>query len=119
MQKFRKSFPEVKTGLIVFRALGSLTKTEFDFLSIQATKATSRLVKNAHKKGKEIHVWTVNDLQTALSMIEVGVDNIITEKPDFIRNLLRTWNDFTDTEKIALWLRNLILEDDPALVAKL
>jgi len=119
LQTFRKSFPEIKTGLIVFRALGSLTKTEFDFLSIQATKATSRLVKNAHKKGKEIHVWTVNDLQTALSMIEVGVDNIITDKPDFIRNLLRTWNDFTDTEKIALWLRNLIIEDDPALVAKL
>ncbi|MBA7680471.1 hypothetical protein ES703_88787 [subsurface metagenome] len=119
LKKFRKSFPEVKTGFIVFRALGSLTKTEFDFLSIQATKATSQLVKNAHQKGKEIHVWTVNDLQTALSMIEVGVDNIITDKPDFIRNLLRTWNDFTDTEKIALWLRNLILEDDPALVAEL
>ena len=119
LKKFRKSFPEIKTGFIVFRALGSLTKTEFDFLSIQATKATSRLVKNTHKNGKEIHVWTVNDLQTALSMIEVGVDNIITDKPDFIRNLLRTWNDFTDTEKIALWLRNLILEDDPALVAEL
>ncbi len=119
LKKFRKSFPEVKTGFIVFRALGSLTKTEFDFLSIQATKAKSRLVKNAHKNGKEIHVWTVNDLQTALSMIEVGVDNIITDKPDFIRNLLRTWNDFTDTEKIALWLRNLIIEDDPALVAEL
>jgi len=119
LKKFRKSFPEVKTGLIIFRALGSLTKTEFDFLSIQAKKATSRLVKNAHQNGKEIHVWTVNDLQTALSMIEVGVDNIITDKPDFIRNLLRTWNDFTDTEKIALWLRNLILEDDPALVAEL
>ncbi len=119
LKKFRKSFPEVKTGLIIFRALGSLTKTEFDFLSIQAKKATSRLVKNAHQNGKEIHVWTVNDLQTALSMIEVGVDNIITDKPDFIRNLLRTWNDFTDTEKIALWLRNLILEHDPALVAEL
>jgi glycerophosphoryl diester phosphodiesterase len=119
LKKFRKSFPEVKTGFIVFRALGSLTKTEFDFLSIQATKATSRLVKNAHQNGKEIHVWTVNDFQTALSMIEVGVDNIITDKPDFIRNLLLTWNDFTDTEKIALWLRNLILEDDPALVAEL
>ena len=119
LKKFRKSFPEVKTGLIIFRALGTFTNTEFDFLSIQATKVTSRLVKNAHQNGKEIHVWTVNDLQTALSMIEAGVDNIITDKPDFIRNLLRTWNDFTDTEKIVLWLRNLILEHDPALVAEL
>ncbi len=107
LQKFRKSFPEIKTGLIVFRALGYLTETESDFLSIHATKATSRLVKNAHKNGKQIHVWTVNDLQTALSMIELGVDNIITDNPEFIKDLLRTWNDFTDMEKITLWLRNI------------
>ena len=69
--------------------------------------------------GKEVHVWTVNDLQTALSMIEIGVDNIITDDPEFIQNVLRTWNDLTDTEKIALWLRNLILDVDPAMVADL
>jgi glycerophosphoryl diester phosphodiesterase len=119
LQKFKKSFPAVQTGLIVFRALGRLMRTEADFLSIHATMATSRLVKQAHRNGKEIHVWTVNDLQTALSMIEVGVDNIITDKPDFIRNVLQAWNDLSDTEKIALWLRNLIVNVDPELVGEL
>jgi glycerophosphoryl diester phosphodiesterase len=119
LQKFKKSFPEVKTGLIVFRALGRLMRTEADFLSIHAAMATSRLVKKAHRRGKEIHVWTVNDLQTALAMIEVGVDNIITDKPDYIRNVLRAWNDLSDTEKIALWLRNLIVDVDSELVGEL
>ncbi|MGD8286812.1 MAG: glycerophosphodiester phosphodiesterase family protein [Desulfobacterales bacterium] len=119
LQKFRESFPEVKTGLIIFRALGNYAAVECDFLSIHAAKATSRLVKTAHQNGKEIHVWTVNDLQTALSMIEVGVDNIITDDPEFIQKVLRTWNDLTDTEKIALWLRNLIIDVDPAMVAEL
>ena len=52
-------------------------------------------------------------------MIEVGVDNIITDDPEFIQKVLRTWNDLTDTEKIALWLRNLIIDVDPAMVAEL
>jgi glycerophosphoryl diester phosphodiesterase len=119
LQKFKKSFPEVKTGLIVFRALGRLMRTEADVLSIHATMATSRLVKQSHRHGKEIHVWTVNDLQTALAMIEVGVDNIITDKPAYIGDVLRAWNDLSDTEKIALWLRNLIVDVDPALVDEL
>jgi len=117
--KFKKSFPQVKTGLIVFRALGRLMRTEADFLSIHAAMATSRLVKKAQRNGKEIHAWTVNDLQTALAMIEVGVDNIITDKPDYISNVLRAWNDMSDTEKIALWLRNLIVSVDSDLVGEL
>ena len=115
--------PRVELGSgyarFVFRALGRLIRTEADFLSIHATMATSGLVKRAHRNGKEIHVWTVNDLQTALSMIEVGVDNIITDKPDYIRNVLRAWNDLSDTEKIALWLRNLIVDVDSELVGEL
>ena len=119
LRKVKQSFPEIKAGLIVFRALGDLAQTKADFLSIHAAQATPRLVKEAHHNGKEIHVWTVNDLRTALSMIEVGVDNIITDDPEFLQSLLRTWNDLSDTEKIALRLRHLFLEDDQTLVADL
>jgi glycerophosphoryl diester phosphodiesterase len=93
LKKFKALFPEVKIGLNVFQALGDFTESEVDFLSIDAAQATSRVVKNAQLNGKQIHVWTINDLQTALSMIEVGVDNIITDKPEAIQNLLQSWND--------------------------
>jgi glycerophosphoryl diester phosphodiesterase len=110
LKKFKALFPEVKTGLTVFQALGDFTESEVDFLSIDAAQATSRLVKHAKQNGKQLHVWTVNDLQTALLMIEVGVDNIITDKPDVIQNWLQTWNNLSNTEKLALWLRNLFLQ---------
>jgi glycerophosphoryl diester phosphodiesterase len=110
LKKFKALFPEIKAGLTVFQALGDFTGSKVDFLSIDAAQATSKLVKNAQQSGKQIHVWTVNDLQTALLMIEVGVDNIITDKPVDIQNWLRAWNDLTGTEKIALWLRNLFLQ---------
>ena len=110
LKKFKALFPEIKIGLTVFQALGDFTENEVDFLSVDAAQASSRLVKDAQQNGKQIHVWTVNDLQTALLMIEVGVDNIITDKPVDIQNWLRAWNDLTNTEKIALWLRNLFLQ---------
>jgi hypothetical protein len=77
---------------------------------LNIAQATSGLVKHAQQNGKQIHVWTVNDLQTALSMIEVGVDNMITDKPVAVQNWLQAWNDLSGTEKIALWLRNLFLQ---------
>jgi len=113
LQKFRKIFPGIKAGLIVFRALGNISLTDSDFLSIQANMATSRLVKNAHQMGKEIHVWTVNDARTTLSMIEVGVDNIITDRPEMVLDVINNWKALSDSEKIALWLRNLLVDDDP------
>ncbi len=42
-------------------------------------------------------------------MIEVGVDNIITDYPREVRGFLETWNAFSDGEKIVLMLRNLIV----------
>jgi len=43
-------------------------------------------------------------------MIEVGVDNIITDKPVAIQNWLQAGNNLSGTEKISLWLRNLFLQ---------
>ncbi|MBE9545014.1 MAG: hypothetical protein IMF02_11005, partial [Proteobacteria bacterium] len=57
----------------------------------------------------KVHVWTVNDLNNALSMIEMGVDNIITDEPTEIRSLLEAWHTLSDSEKIVLMLRNLIV----------
>ena len=42
-------------------------------------------------------------------MIEVGVDNIITDYPRDVRGFLETWNALSDSEKIVLMLRNLIV----------
>ena len=99
----------MKTGFIVFKAVGNLSRMEADFLSISAAIAMPRLVRDVHSLGREIHVWTVNDLSNALSMIEMGVDNIITDYPEGVRSLLNAWNELSDSEKIALMLRNLIV----------
>jgi glycerophosphoryl diester phosphodiesterase len=112
LAEMREAVPGVPTGFIVFQAIGDVARMEADFVSINAAQATAGFVRDVHGRGREVHVWTVNDLHNALAMIEVGVDNIITDRPRELRQLLTDWGDLTQSEKIALMLRNLIVEWD-------
>jgi hypothetical protein len=58
-------------------------------------------------------VWTVNDFNNVISMIEVGVDNIITDNPADVRSFMEAWNALSGSEKIVLMLRNLIVGIEP------
>ena len=109
LTEIQGAFPELTTGFIVMQAVGNLSRMEADFLSINAARTTPQLVRDVHHRGRKVHVWTVNDLNNALTMIEMGVDNIITDEPMEIRSLLKEWNELSDKEKIALMLRNLIV----------
>jgi hypothetical protein len=82
---------------------------EADFMSINAARAAPRLVRRLHLRGRAVHVWTVNDFNNVISMLEVGVDNIITDYPRDVRRYLETWNALSGNEKIVLMLRNLIV----------
>jgi glycerophosphoryl diester phosphodiesterase len=109
LKEIKQAFPELTTGFIVFKVAGNLPRMEADFMSINAARATPRLVRRLHRHGRAVHVWTVNDFNNVISMIEVGVDNIITDYPRDVRGFLETWNALSDSEKIVLMLRNLIV----------
>jgi glycerophosphoryl diester phosphodiesterase len=107
--EMKAAFPELVTGFIVFTAAGNLSRMEADFLSINAARAAPGLVRRLHRNGRAVHVWTVNDFNNIISMIEVGVDNIITDYPREVRRYLEAWNTLSSSEKIVLMLRNLIV----------
>ena len=109
LTEIKRLFPELTTGFIVFKVAGNLSRMEADFLSINAARASPRLVRQLHRQGRAVHVWTVNDLNNVISMIEVGVDNIITDNPADVRSFLEAWQALSDSEKIVLMLRNLIV----------
>ncbi|MDH5541246.1 MAG: glycerophosphodiester phosphodiesterase family protein, partial [Rhizobacter sp.] len=48
----------------------------------------ARAVKEAQSLGLKVLVWTVNDLPTMGKMIDLGVDGLITDRPDLLRRLL-------------------------------
>lgn len=109
LTEIKQAFPRLKTGFIVLQAVGNLSRMEVDFLSISASRVTPRLVRDVHRRGDKVHVWTVNDLNNVISMIEMGVDNIITDYPQKLRRFLEAWNSLSDSEKIVLMLRKFIV----------
>ena len=53
-------------------------------------------VENAHKKGIEVNVWTVNESEEIRKLILAGVDGIITDCPDRVRSILNEMNGYPE-----------------------
>lgn len=49
---------------------------------------TPALLRAAHRAGKQVHVWTVDDPGVMDSLIDAGVDGLVTDRPDRLRTVL-------------------------------
>jgi glycerophosphoryl diester phosphodiesterase len=124
LKQVRKIEPGLRTGHIITASVGDVLGTEADFLSLSSAQAKSRLVRRAHRAGKDVHVWTINQPEVALRMIERGVDNIITDDPAMVTGLMRRREELSTAEVIALRMRVLFARpprelNDPAAVEAL
>ena len=43
----------------------------------------------AHRAGVAVHAWTVNDAPTMHRLLDLGVDGIVTDRSDVLRDVLR------------------------------
>jgi len=59
-----------------------------EILSVSRKIVDSEFVNKAKLFNKEIHVWTVNNPEEMEKLINLGVDNIITDRPDVLRSVL-------------------------------
>lgn len=85
----KKLNPNLKTGYIMSVVYGNFYDKEYiDFFSMKSSFITQRVVKEAHSRGKEIHAWTVNTKNEMDRLKNMGVDNIITDKPVKAREVL-------------------------------
>jgi glycerophosphoryl diester phosphodiesterase len=49
---------------------------------------TPRFIATAHAAGLEVHVWTVDDPDEMRRLLTLGVDGIMTDRPDLLRDVL-------------------------------
>jgi glycerophosphoryl diester phosphodiesterase len=58
------------------------------------TVVDQRLVTAAHRRGMEVHVWTIDDATQMHQLLDLGVDGLVTDQPEILRGVLRargTW----------------------------
>jgi glycerophosphoryl diester phosphodiesterase len=99
--------PRLVTGHIVTAAVGDVSRSQADFLSLNSAQATPALLQRAHAAHKEVAVWTVDKPEVMQRMIERGVDNIITNEPALLKRVMQDRNALTAPERLALRLRIL------------
>lgn len=49
---------------------------------------TARTVAAAHRAGRHVHVWTVDDAADMNRLLDAGVDGIVTDRPDVLLGVL-------------------------------
>jgi glycerophosphoryl diester phosphodiesterase len=47
------------------------------------------ILRDAHGAGVRVVVWTVNEPEVIAKMLELGVDGIISDRPDIVMRLAR------------------------------
>ncbi len=96
--------PAAQVGWLTPMVAGNIWETPADFLAVQAGMAARRFVRTAHRRGKQVLVWTVNDPVSMSLMIGRGVDGLITDYPGRAREVLQARAELGLAERLLLEL---------------
>ncbi len=106
LREARSLEPEIRTSLFVHTAIGEPDRSLLDALGLRAAITTVQDIQQARRHGHELHVWTVNDRREMSRFIDMGVDNIITDRPEVLAELLRERAELSNAELILVKLRH-------------
>ena len=89
LQKVKEYDPEISTLYVMSLAYGNINRLKAaDSFSMEAGNATPSMVSRIHNAGKQIYVWTVNNRKTINRMIDLNVDNIITDRVSLVQECI-------------------------------
>ena len=62
----------------------------------RVTVVNERFVRAAHRGGSAVHVWTIDDPAEMHRLLDLGVDGIMTDRPEVLRAVLTERNEWFD-----------------------
>ncbi len=58
------------------------------------TVVDRKFVQAAHRRALEVHVWTIDSEADMRALLDLGVDGLVTDRPDVLREVLRSRNSW-------------------------
>ena len=106
-RKIKQLRPSWRVGFLVAKGMGDLTELNGDFLAVEASMATRRFVRTAHRAGQDVYIWTVNDPAWMIRGLTLGVDGLITDHPDVARRVIAARAGWSEPQRflVALLIR--------------
>lgn len=99
--------PELRVTLLAQLVLpGTLERRGFDALGLRHNRITEGEIRMARHYGYEVHAWTINDRARMSQLIDLGVDAIITDRPELLAELLDDRRELSDGALLLVKLRN-------------
>ncbi|MEW1955166.1 glycerophosphodiester phosphodiesterase [Terrabacter sp. NPDC080008] len=97
---------QVGTALARFapRALTALLRTPADVFQVPVSivvrgrtvpVVTARLLAAAHRYGKQVHVWTIDDAAEMHRLLDLGVDGLVSDRIDVLKDVLVSRGSWT------------------------
>ena len=59
------------------------------------TLVDERFVRAAHRRGLQVHVWTIDDPDEMTGLLDLGVDGIMTDRPAVLKEVLERRGQWT------------------------
>jgi glycerophosphoryl diester phosphodiesterase len=114
----RAAAPQIPRALFANDALpGMARRTDFDLLGLNHLRLDTAAVADARRHGYRLQVWTVNDPERMARYIDLGVDDISTDRPAVAVQVRAERAALTDAElllvRLRSWFRRSLLTGTP------
>lgn len=102
VRETKRRRPDWTVGVLSAVAVGRLAEMEADFLAINGKTATRSLLQQARRRQKPVYVWTIDSESALLHYLSLGVDGIITNRPDVARRTREFYQECSLAERLLL-----------------
>lgn len=95
IEKVKEIAPELITGFIFDEEHPpDIFEGNWEYVCSSRNIVDEAFMQKARQRGKKVFVWTVNYPMEMKRLIDLGVDGIITDVPDVLKNVLNSIKDY-------------------------
>ncbi len=86
IEEFNEKYEDLPIGYVFIGKIGTFSAKKMsnlpvDFISAEDSLINKKMIREAHRAGKPVFAWTINDDYKVEILLELGVDGIITDYP--------------------------------------